>query len=320
MNETDTTLVTRSGVAPGFPKPATFIKKWQGVWQDVTEPEAQLRQYASGKPVYLESKFSPERLRVTIAEAGFRLGWVGHHWSYRAQADALLNQAGWLDAMRRTTGYLYWSERLNVRWHYHALEEFRSGQRRQKLQMLFLEHIVFAIGSCAALGWMDMSRDLAQRALGAIDDELFNDTDEFWHRRGQYFILRLISDWQGWQRAWPSFALDRPVYNALVASWRTARAEDLLPALLAACDRHTHEARFDNNRERFDFCQYDYMYFPFEILTLFRLRNVAGLNNPEVDHSLLKTPLGRLPEPQPVYTDELLDGVLAVARREFPDL
>jgi hypothetical protein len=320
MKDHETTAITRLGVAPRFPKPATFIRQWQRVWQDVAEPESLLRQYASGKPVYLESKFVPEKLRVTIAEAGVRLGMVGHHWSYRAQVDALLNQAGWLDAMRRATGYFYWSERLNVRWHHHALEEFRSGQRRQKLQMLFLEQIVFVIGSCAALGWMEMSKDLALRALRAIDDDLYNDADEVWHRRGQYFTLRLISDWQGWQRTWPSFALDRPVYNALVASWRTARAEDLIPALLAACDRHTHEARFDNNREMFDFGQYEYMYFPFEILTLFRLRVVAGLTHPEVDHSLLKTPLGRLPGPQPEYTDELLEGVLAVARREFPDL
>jgi hypothetical protein len=61
-------------------------------------------------------------------------------------------------------------------------------------------------------------------------------------------------------------------------------------------------------------------YYPFEILAVLRLRVLHGLKNPPLDHPLMSTPLGALPEVTEPYTDELLENVLKQARLEFQDL
>jgi hypothetical protein len=45
-----------------------------------------------------------------------------------------------------------------------------------------------------------------------------------------------------------------------------------------------------------------------------------GLTNPPLEHPLMSTPLGALPEVTEFYTDELLEGVVKQARLEFQDL
>jgi hypothetical protein len=50
-----------------------------------------------------------------------------------------------------------------------------------------------------------------------------------------------------------------------------------------------------------------------------KLRQLHGLENPVLDHLLMNTPLGKLPDPAPLYTDELLEGVIARVRMTYPD-
>jgi hypothetical protein len=59
---------------------------------------------------------------------------------------------------------------------------------------------------------------------------------------------------------------------------------------------------------------------PFEILALYRLRENLGLPNPQVEHPLRDTPLGRLQPVSAPWSDTWLAGVVARARREFSDL
>ena len=61
-------------------------------------------------------------------------------------------------------------------------------------------------------------------------------------------------------------------------------------------------------------------YYPFETLAVLRLRALHTLTNPPLDHSLMSTPLGALPEVTEPHTDELLESVLKQARLEFQDL
>jgi hypothetical protein len=240
--------------------------------------------------------------------------------SYQAQSSALCGQENWLVTWSAAVAYWYWEARMLQRWHFHALQEYRCGQRRQQLSTLMLHDTGFILGACVALGWTGLADAMARNVFTALRDGLFGDAAEYGHRRAQYLVLRLIADWKGYKYPWPEFALDEPSYNYLVAHWREPTPENLETALLAACDRHTHESRADTNEETFDCRDFDYQYYPFEILTVMRLRTIHGLSVPKLDHLLMRTPLGQLPEPQPLYQDALLEAVLAQARREFPDL
>jgi hypothetical protein len=109
------------------------------------------------------------------------------------------------------------------------------------------------VANCLVLGWQDWALDLAQLALWGIDNNAFLDAGKSYHRRIQFFILRLIADWQGWPvRNWPKWATDEPLYNALITHWRTPNPDDLTPLLLAACDRHTHECRYSSGAASYD--------------------------------------------------------------------
>src|SRR5581483_9949146 len=149
--------------------------------------------------------------------------------------------------------------------------------------------------------------------------QMFADYHERAHLRTQTFVLRLIADWQGWpQHAWPKWVFDEPIFNALIEHWRTPDASALQPLLIAACDRHTHESR-SGGTAKHDIEDDAFWYDPFEVLTVTKLRQLQGLENPDVDHLLMSTPLGKLPDPVAPYSDALLEGVLARVRSTHPD-
>ena len=89
-----------------------------------------------------------------------------------------------------------------------------------------------------------------------------------------------------------------PIYNGILERWRDPNPQVLTPWLHAACDRHTQESRFDTEKSAYDFGDDRLTRTPIEILLLFRLRQLAGLANPVVDHPLMATPFDRLPETQ----------------------
>jgi len=65
----------------------------------------------------------------------------------------------------------------------------------------------------------------------------------------------------------------------------------------------------------------DTMLFPYEILCWLRLREWAGLTNPETfDHPLMQQPLAKLPAPVPLPIPDtpLLDQVTAKFKQEYP--
>jgi len=66
----------------------------------------------------------------------------------------------------------------------------------------------------------------------------------------QHFVMRLIGDWQGWPEAdSPKSAFDEPLFNELIAHWRTEGMGLIQYLLLAAYDRHTHQSRHEDDNE-----------------------------------------------------------------------
>src|SRR6185295_6783135 len=237
--------------------------------------------------------------------------------------DALRGGADWTERWCKAVAYLYWGERFDHCWHEHSQRQFVRGERRQRLRTMALVHGLGAcVGHCIALGWLDFGVDLARRCYSAIDrDFCYDGGDDFGRRRTQHFVLRLAADWQGWPaREHPRCAHDEPIFNALIERWRTPDAAALAQPILHACDRHTHQCREDNAKGEFFDLRMPAWYTPFEILALYRLRASLGLANPPVAHPLLDTPLGRLHDAQPPWTDPLLDAVVARWEREFSAL
>jgi hypothetical protein len=141
------------------------------------------------------------------------------------------------------------------------------------------------------------------------------------HRRAQAFMLRLFANWVGdVSHQWPAYAYDEPIYEALLAHWRTPNPDDLVPCLLAACDRHTWQTGKESQKNSYDFNQDRHLErVPVEILFVFRLREWEGLANPVLDHPLMTAPFDHLLPAQPVpELDELMQGVLKRAREDWP--
>lgn len=315
-------MLTRAGVRPQFPKVRSYLKLYKRAlekWEEEDLPR--LKRYAEQGT--FEFRYSPdfEAHSYGMSNAEGDLGRVANALRWQAIQGALHGEDGWMDAWVRSTAYAYWAARFEIRNQRRILDDYRSGNRPQYLGFVAFHHYLFALANCLILGWTNSATDLARGAIWGLNHSGFIDGTDEKHRRIQHFVLRLVSSNQGWpDRSSPACAYDEPVYNLLIQQWRDPAPGILIEPLLAACDRHTHEARVDSNKSSYDLPWLDEWYVPFEVLAVLKLREQHGLSNPELDHPLMKTPLGRLPTPVPFYKDELLDGVVARARQEFPDL
>lgn len=317
--------VTRLGVRSQFPKVKSYLKAYTlGVETLDSEELPRLRRYAASGT--FRFRYAPE-----LSENSYGAGSAGidlmrvveaHRW--KAIQGALRGTSDWNADWRLTIAYEHWHWRLTCATQALALDQFRRGDRPQLLGFLFLHRMGMHIANCVTLGWNDWAIELTQRVHWGLDNNCFNDGGDEAHRRTQLFVLRLIGDWQGWpERNWPSCAYDEPLFTGLLERWRDEDPAALTPFLLAACDRHTHQARYDSNKAFFDLPWSGMEYVPSEVLAVLRLRSLSGLRNPDasaLDHPLMNTQLGRLPEVSAPCTDHLLEDVLARARQELPEL
>ena len=205
------------------------------------------------------------------------------------------------------------------------IQQSKEGKFPKTSIILFLAEIGNTLGDIHSQGWFDLASDIAKQINFFIntDIDIFNDaTDNYGRRRTQYFILRLINNWQKWPDSnYPKCAYDEPLFNSLIEEWLTEDMARIEHLLLCALDRHTHQCRPDNSKTFFDFSSGFYEYIPYEVLSVLRLRELLGLQNPVLEHVLTSTPLGRLP---PItnpddYMDDFLLGILKRVREEYPD-
>lgn len=128
-----------------------------------------------------------------------------------------------------------------------------------------------------------------------------------------HFMLRLLADYLGE----PPLVLEgellaEPIFPRLFDLWHEHAADTLLPVCLAACDFHTHRwSAMGNDYLTNEFSWGNFVYTPIEILLLFKLRQSIGLSNPVVDHPLMNTPLGVLPEEVAFEPGDLIKRVRA---------
>jgi hypothetical protein len=240
--------------------------------------------------------------------------------AHRALAVAPENPR-WPDELARWMRYyqvgigqeVFWAGQLNI-W---AKLEGRVRQHSFSIQTA-----ANMMAAMAILGWQDAvvyQGYLTHAALNSGYQLVVERTEQY--RRAQAFILRLFADWVGdAAHQWPDYAYDEPIYEALTQRWRTSNPQDLVPCLLAACDRHTWQSGKESQNSTFDFNQDKHLErVPVEILFLLRLREWEGLANPVLDHPLMAAPFNQLPPTQPIPAlDDLMQGVLKRAREDWP--
>lgn len=199
---------------------------------------------------------------------------------------------------------------------------YAAPSRKGSYSIYTIQYAANMMAVTSLLGWKDAVIQQGYMTIAALNRAYQSALDyEEKHRRAQAFMLRLFCDWVGdVSHQWPSYAYDEPIYENLLAHWRTPNPDDLVPCLLAACDRHTHQTGRESSKNHYDFSTPALMRVPIEILFLFRLREWEGLTNPTLDHPLMVAPFDKLPPEQPVPPlDDLMQAVLKRAREDWPN-
>lgn len=176
------------------------------------------------------------------------------------------------------------------------------------LQMMYYSVLPFtALG--VVIGCKEEAFRLARMQLLAYKKGYYLDKRDY---PIYQFIFRILADYLNEPpHVLEGEALADPIFNALFALWREPDADALVPVYLAACDFHTHRCKPGDKMHFYEFENGLWERTPIEILLLFKLRQLIGLQNPQLDHPLMNTPLGVLPEEVAFEPDDLIKRVRA---------
>lgn len=126
------------------------------------------------------------------------------------------------------------------------------------------------------------------------------------------FMLRILANYlEDQPLVLEGEPLAEPIMQALFDLWRVSDPNALVNVCLAACDYHTQRCKTGNAKNFYEFENREWTRTPIEILLLFKLRQLIGLQNPHLDHPLMNTALGVLPEEMAFQPDDLILRVRA---------
>lgn len=199
----------------------------------------------------------------------------------------------------------YTSQVIDLDTHNKSLARFGEPQN-----FLTMDALAFtALG--VVVGCKKEALKLARAQIAAHRKGWFGDADDF---PVYTFILRVLASHLGERDVRLSGkSRSERIFSALFDGWRSQDIEALAHVCLAACDSHTHRCKSG------EFDQGEWTRTPIEILLLLKLRELAGLQNPQLDHPLMNTPLGRLPEEVAFAPDDLVKRVRARMTRDGYD-
>lgn len=189
---------------------------------------------------------------------------------------------------------------------FHIAGNFPARYPGRTLKRLWPDQVADA-ALALIIGAEDEGFDLARLHLTAYRQGWVHSTDFF---ALYIFMFRLLADHLGQPPLELSGEPSRePLTNALFDHWRTPDPAVLAPLCLAVCDFHTHRCKPDEGDVFHEFTEGSWVLCPIEILLLFKLRELNGLTNPELDHPLMNSALGRLPTTGSWTPDPLLARV-----------
>ncbi len=151
-------------------------------------------------------------------------------------------------------------------------------------------------------------------------DQDFVFEHEYDEYKAQAFLIRLGTDFFGFhQRDWFGDKLTDPLLEEVMEHWDDSDTKIIGDLLWQMCNRHVLHSKSSTKKNPTDFDHMGFYYFPFEILTVLRLRQWRGLELPVIDHPLMAAPFNKLPSPSESKF-ELADQFYKKALEEFPDM
>ena len=164
-----------------------------------------------------------------------------------------------------------------------------------------------------ALGLVDEGEAIGRDSFMGLQDGRFYGLDT---NRLTPFVVSVFARWKdiALPQEFP-FAIPDG-YQELLLDLR-ADSDQLRPAIVKACDFHLSRSKEHTDDETFEFAHPVDAIYPVEILFVLRVRQLLGLDNPDVDHPLLNSPLGKLPETKCSLSAELT-LILERIKKEFP--
>jgi hypothetical protein len=234
--------------------------------------------------------------------------------TYTAILPLLREQTDWRPQWERFVAYQCVGYVLRLRWAAWRISDARAKQELGKPYFgSSFKDAAPVIANCLVLGWTERATEFARRVRNALAQGMFDDgsCNETFNRT-QHFVIRLVSDWQGWAEVVPPeplpCAYDEQIFNDLLAHWRTQDVNVIRILLQRALQRHVEQTRWNKDGVYFDCNVFSAIYNPYEVLAVLRLRQLQGLPNPDLsEHPLMDTLLSReLLAPSAPYTDELL--------------
>lgn len=283
------------------------VSQWLADWVEkpfskssTDESRADLEAYADGRDDYLS--------RVDIRTL--------HFWHLAHFEHAVLNQGQ--DGREELALAVRYAEAC-VRFEEAFSEAGQNGA-------LLLPEAAFYFSLAVLAGQKEVAERIGTALRKGLDTQLLDLRHTDQHTKGQlyrhfWFVMHLheqtsndrfdIKDY--------SYPDDMSPYGQVLADWKTPDLDSVRNWVVAMADFHVQQTRNTAHDAIEEFDSEYVMLFPYEILCWLRLREWAGLENPDqFDHPLMQQPLGRLPTPSPVPDTPLLDQVIAKFREEFP--
>lgn len=229
-------------------------------------------------------------------------------WESKSGANSVLrgDATGWMH-LRLSLDFREWSLRI---LHYLSAKARAEG----RTSATYLHH--FALTLCFAQAVALKDDPLADWCGGLMIDELLAPTGLLagWDETPLHLLMAwLYANWRG--RRLPSVVsgTDLGAYQPIIDGWTDDGA--FRAAVIRACDYHC--ARCDPDvDDTGEFWHGAFHVFAAEILTLMRVRRELLGSDLAVEHPLLDTPLGSVPENIPHRTEPLLKLVADRVRRK----
>ena len=285
------------------------VSKWLTEWVEkpysktsTDESRADLEAYADGRDDYLS--------RVDIRTL--------HFWHLVHFEHAVLNEGQ--DGLEELALAVRYAEA------YVRFEEAFADAGKEGFVLPNNAALYFSLAVLA--GQKEAAGRIGHALVGGLDTSLLDLRHTDRHRAGEiyrhfWFLMHLyeLGSGERFDIKNYSYPTDMSPYSEVLADWQTPDLAKVHDWACKMADWHLEQVRVSEDlNEGFD--RDSTMLFPYEILCWLRLREWAGLENPDqFDHPLMQQPLARLPAPVPLPVPDtpLLDQVIAKFRQEFPD-
>ncbi|MFV0664482.1 hypothetical protein [Denitromonas sp.] len=194
---------------------------------------------------------------------------------------------------------------------------------------LLLPEAAFYFSLAVLAGDNDAAGRIGKALHNGLDTRLLDLQHTDRHEKGElyrhfWFLMHLYEQGNGERFDIKNYSYppDMSPYAEVITDWKTPDLAKVHDWVCEMADFHLQQTRNTAHEVIEEFDVEFAMLFPYEILCWLRLREWAGLENPEqFDHPLMQQPLARLPTPvpRPVPDTPLLDQVIAKFRQAFPD-